>query len=158
MPCNYRIEFLEYANNAIPAGVNFISYSNIYIHFLFRHLCLWKIRFEICNDEKFYKYFILRDVNGVTLEKIRISKIMNRCWSNVIENMSENDVPLKVSLKNIVRLILKLSKLLLSIRWFSNEATLWKIYAMLYANLELCVLWNSLNFKIQPSWTWFDHA
>lgn len=35
----------------------------------------------------------------MTLEKIRISKIMNRCWSNVIENMSENDVPLKVSLK-----------------------------------------------------------
>lgn len=33
----------------------------------------------------------------MTLEKIRISKIMNRCRSSVIENMSENDVPLKVS-------------------------------------------------------------
>lgn len=41
----------------------------------------------------------------MTLEKIRISKIMNRCWSNVIENMSENDVPLKVSFNSEIVII-----------------------------------------------------
>lgn len=56
-PCNYRIDFLEYANNGkrySNAGVNFISYSNVYTFYFITYASEKYARFKIYNDEKYF--------------------------------------------------------------------------------------------------------